>query len=158
MVWCIVSGSAIGAPPGRHTCSNSPEVQQLLARAYIPLFGTLLHVMARRQSGAEINKITRDTGKALAGQLVQSERLQTHSLPNRAQFASELLDAELGAVSEVVRLNGQLVIQGAGCPLSALTGKHRVVCLAIESVVKEIVGAPVRECCDRIDRRLAPRA
>jgi DeoR family transcriptional regulator, suf operon transcriptional repressor len=141
-----------GATRPSHLFELTPEVQQLLSRAYIPLFGTLLHVMARRQSPAEINKIMRDTGKALAGQLVRSERLEELSLPRRVQAASELLNAELGAVTEVVRVNGELVIQGAGCPLSALTGKHRAVCLAIESAVKEIIGAPVRECCARTDR------
>jgi DeoR family transcriptional regulator, suf operon transcriptional repressor len=141
-----------GATRPSHVFELTAEVQQLLSRAYVPLFGTLLHVMARRQSAAEINKIMRDTGKALAVQLVRPERLQTESLPGRVQAASELLNAELGAVTEVVRADGELVIQGAACPLSALTGKHRAVCLAIESAVEEIVGAPVRECCDRSNR------
>jgi DeoR family transcriptional regulator, suf operon transcriptional repressor len=141
-----------GATRPSHLFELTPEVQQLLSRAYVPLFGTLLHVMARRQSAAEINRIMRDTGKALAVQLVPAGRLQTQSLPGRVQAASELLNAELGAVTEVVRADGELVIQGAACPLSALTGKHRAVCLAIESAIKEIVGAPVRECCDRTDR------
>ena len=141
-----------GATRPSHLFELTPEVQQLLSRAYIPLFSTLLHVMARRQSAAEIDKIMRDTGKTLAVQLVRSKRLQTPSLAGRAQAASELLNAELGAVTEVVTANGELVIQGVACPLSALTGKHRAVCLAIESAVKEIVGAPVRECCDRTNR------
>jgi hypothetical protein len=34
-------------------------------------------------------------------------------------------------------------------PLSALTGKQPAVCRAMETVVSEIVDAPVRECCDR---------
>ena len=45
--------------------------------------------------------------------------------------------------------NGRYVIRGEGCPLSALTGKHPAVCRAMESLVKELVGAPVRECCER---------
>lgn len=141
-----------GATRPSHVFELTPEVHQLLSRAYIPLFSTLLHVMARRQSAAEINKIMRDTGKALAVQILRSERLHAPSLPRRAETASELLNVELGAVTEVVRTNGELVIQGAACPLSALTGKHRAVCLAIESAVKEIVEAPVRECCDRTNR------
>ena len=38
------------------------------------------------------------------------------------------------------------------CPLAALTGKHPGVCLAMESFVAEVVGAHVRECCDRTQR------
>jgi hypothetical protein len=33
--------------------------------------------------------------------------------------------------------------------LSALTGKHPTVCLAVESFLAEALGANVRECCDR---------
>lgn len=55
----------------------------------------------------------------------------------------------LKAVAENDEGNGGVVIRGAGCPLAALTGKHRGVCLAIESLVSEIVGVVARECCDR---------
>jgi len=48
--------------------------------------------------------------------------------------------------------NGGYVIRGTGCPLSALTGKHPAVCLALESLVTEIVGAPVHECCESAGR------
>jgi hypothetical protein len=36
--------------------------------------------------------------------------------------------------------------------LSALTGKHPAVCRAMESLVKEFVGASVHECCERAQR------
>ena len=141
-----------GATRPSHLFELTPEVQQLLSRAYVPLFSTLLHVMASRQMVPGINKIMRETGRALAAQLAQPNRLDRQPLPIRVQGASELLNAELGAVTEVVKANGGWVIQGAACPLSALTGKHRAVCLAIESAVREIVGAPVKECCDRTNR------
>jgi hypothetical protein len=62
-----------------------------------------------------------------------------------------MLNEHLGALTQVQR-NGTIVIRGAGCPLAALTGKHHGVCLAVESLVAEIVRAPVRECCDRAHR------
>jgi predicted ArsR family transcriptional regulator len=65
--------------------------------------------------------------------------------------ASELLNAQLGAVTRVEQ-NGGYVIRGEGCPLSALTGKHRAVCRAMESLVKEFVGVAVHECCERAQR------
>jgi predicted ArsR family transcriptional regulator len=62
-----------------------------------------------------------------------------------------------------VERNGRVRLRGVGCPLAALTGKHPGVCLAMESLVAEVVGAPVRECCDRSDRphccfEVVPRA
>jgi hypothetical protein len=61
------------------------------------------------------------------------------------------MNEHLGALTQV-EANGAIVIRGAGCPLAALTGKHRGVCLAMESFVTEIVGVAVRECCDRDHR------
>jgi predicted ArsR family transcriptional regulator len=69
----------------------------------------------------------------------------------RVGKASELINEHLGALTHVEG-NGGISIRGAGCPLSALTGKHPGVCLAIETFVSEIVGVPVRECCDRDNR------
>jgi predicted ArsR family transcriptional regulator len=61
------------------------------------------------------------------------------------------MNEHLGALTRV-ETNGAIVIRGSGCPLAALTGKHSGVCLAMESLVAEIVGVPVRECCDRAGR------
>jgi predicted ArsR family transcriptional regulator len=65
--------------------------------------------------------------------------------------ASDLLNNELGAVTHVER-NGGYVIRGVGCPLAALTGKHPAVCLAMESLLAEIIGVSIHECCDRTER------
>jgi predicted ArsR family transcriptional regulator len=62
-----------------------------------------------------------------------------------------MLNDHLGATTHVEG-NGAIIIRGTGCPLAALTGKHRGVCLAMESLVTEIVGTPVHECCDRNSR------
>lgn len=62
-----------------------------------------------------------------------------------------MMNEHLGAMTRV-ESHGGIVIRGAGCPLAALTGKHKGVCLAMESLVSEIVGTRVHECCDRRDR------
>jgi predicted ArsR family transcriptional regulator len=64
---------------------------------------------------------------------------------------SEMLNEQLGAMTRVER-SGTYVIRGVACPLAALTGKHPGVCQAMESLVAEVIGAPVRECCDRAER------
>jgi hypothetical protein len=65
--------------------------------------------------------------------------------------ASQMLNEQLGTVTRVEQ-NGGYVIRGEGCPLPALTGKHPAVCRAMESLVKEFVGAAVHECCERAQR------
>jgi hypothetical protein len=64
---------------------------------------------------------------------------------------SEMMNEQLGAMTHV-ESNGAYRIRGVGCSLAALTGKHPGVCLAMESLVAEVVGMPVRECCDRSER------
>jgi len=89
----------------------------------------------------------REAAKGLAGEL-RSGKQPAGSLRARVSAASELLNRELGAVTHVEE-NGSFVILGAGCPLAALTGKHPAVCLAMESLLTEILGVEVHECCDR---------
>jgi len=67
---------------------------------------------------------------------------------------SDLEGAAQKFVYFMVAQNGTFIIRGRGCPLSALTGKHRAVCGAMESLVEALVGAPVHEGCDRTGRPL----
>jgi DeoR family transcriptional regulator, suf operon transcriptional repressor len=124
------------------------EVDQLLSGAYIPLLTQLVDVFAEGLPAEQLESLLREAGQRLAHQLA-GEPLG-RGLKSRAVKASELMNEHLGALTQV-EANGQIVIKGAGCPLAALTGKHRGVCLAMESFVTEIVGAPVRECCERVD-------
>jgi predicted ArsR family transcriptional regulator len=92
----------------------------------------------------------RDVGKSLANDLTLDAR-PSASLRARVSAASDLLNKQLGAVTHVEG-NGGYIIRGVACPLAALTGKHPAVCLALESLLTELIGTPVRECCDRTAR------
>jgi predicted ArsR family transcriptional regulator len=127
----------------------TPEVEQLLSQAYIPLLTQLVDVFAETLPEPQIDGLLRQVGEKLARQL--SSARPTGSLRSRVTSASELLNRQLGAVTRVDE-NGKYVIRGEGCPLSALTGKHPSVCRAMESLVKELVGASVHECCERTER------
>jgi predicted ArsR family transcriptional regulator len=78
-------------------------------------------------------------------------RRPTGNLVSRVRLASEMLNEQLGAMTRVEE-NGGYSIRGVGCPLAALTGKHPGVCQAMESLVAEVVGVPIHECCDRSER------
>jgi predicted ArsR family transcriptional regulator len=141
----------VGKRPGTtrpsHIFQLTPEVEQLLSKAYIPLLTNLVAVFAEALTAQQVDALLRQTGKALANELSRGRRL-SGPLKSRAATASQMLNDYLGATTHVEG-NGEIVIRGVGCPLAALTGKHRGVCLAMESLVTEIVGTPVRECCDR---------
>ena len=144
----------VGKRPGitrpSHVFELTPEVEQLLSKAYIPLLTGLVEVFAEALPADQIAALLRRTGTGLAQQLTRGKRL-SGGLRSRAAAASEMMNAHLGAMTRV-ESNGGIVIRGAGCPLAALTGKHKGVCLAMESLVSGIVGVPVHECCERRDR------
>ena len=128
----------------------APEVEQLLSRAYIPLLTQLVRVFANELPAKQMDSLLRRAGKALADDLSGS-RPPSGSLQARVTLASRMLNEQLGALTHVEK-NGRYVIRGAGCPLSALTGKHPGVCRAMESLVSAVVGVRTRQCCERNGR------
>ena len=142
-------GSRAGTTRPSRVFELTPEVEQLLSRAYIPLLTQLVDVFANGLPARQVDELMREAGKKLAGEL--SSGRPSGTLRSRVTAASNLLNQQLGAVTRVEQ-NGGYVIRGEGCPLSALTGKHPSVCRAMESLVKEVVGASVHECCERAQR------
>jgi predicted ArsR family transcriptional regulator len=144
----------VGKRPGTTRPSQvfelTPEVEQLLSKAYVPLLAQLVGVFAEALPRQQLETLLRLSGKRLADELAHGRR-QAGVIRARAGAASEMMNEHLGAMTHVEG-NGGIVIRGAGCPLAALTGKHPGVCLAMETLVTEIVGVPVRVCCDRDGR------
>jgi DeoR family transcriptional regulator, suf operon transcriptional repressor len=141
------TGKRPGTTRPSHVFELTPEVEQLLSKAYIPLLTHLVGVFAEALPADQLEALLRRTGKGLARELSQGRRV-SGGVKSRVAAVSQMMNEHLGAMTRV-ESNGGIVIRGAGCPLAALTGKHRGVCLAMESLVTEIVGVPVRECCDR---------
>jgi predicted ArsR family transcriptional regulator len=143
------AGQRPGATRPSLTFKLTAEVEQLLSGAYIPLLTQLVDVFAEGLPPEQLETLLREAGRRLAHDLGGGERLG-RGLRFRAGRAGELMNEHLGALTHV-DANGHIVIKGAGCPLAALTGTHRGVCRAMESFGAEIVGIPVRECCERTD-------
>jgi predicted ArsR family transcriptional regulator len=144
------TGRRPGTTRPSHIFELTVEVEHLLSQAYIPLLSQLVHTLANRLPTKLVEALLRETGQAL-GEALSAGRRPSGTLRSRVTLASQLLNEELGALTHVEK-NGAFVIRGLGCPLSALTGKHPGVCIAMESLVGEIVGAPTHECCNREGR------
>jgi predicted ArsR family transcriptional regulator len=128
----------------------TPEVEQLLSQAYAPFLTEMVRVFSDALPSRDVDRLMRKVGAGLAEQLPNHAR-PSASLAARVAAASELLNHQLGAVTHV-EANGKYVIRGVSCPLAAVTGKHAAVCRALESMLSEIIGARVAECCDREGR------
>jgi len=143
------TGRRQGATRPSQLFELTAEVEQLLSRAYVPFLSQLVEEFSGAMPPEKVEALLGRVGKSLAAALQVSPPVG--NLETRVRAASALLNRELGALTHVER-NGHFRIQGAGCPLAAVTGKHRAVCVAIEKLVAEVVGTGVRECCDRSGR------
>lgn len=123
------------------------EAELLFSRAYAPVLTQLLHVLDERLGPAEFDQVMRDVGRCLTA----NRPRPTGDLRQRAEAATALLN-ELGGQARVVEHNGGFVIRAYGCPLSAATQWHPEACNAVESLLAEFAGIPVKKCCDAEDR------
>jgi len=125
-----------------------PDAELMLSRAYAPLLGALVDELAATRSPDEADTLMKAAGRRLASVLPRDSQA---SMEQRVATAVAVLNS-LGGDTEVERNEGRLFIKGCGCPLSALTQGRPEVCKALQSLVAEMVGAPVAECCERGDR------
>jgi predicted ArsR family transcriptional regulator len=140
------TGRRPGTTRPSHVFELTPEVEQLLSQAYMPLLTHLVRVFAEALPPEHLDELMREAGNGLAAELAPQKT--PASLRARVSLASRLINEHLGGVTRVDE-NGSFIIRGQGCPLAALTGKHPSVCVAMESLVAKVVAAPVHECCDR---------
>ena len=121
-----------------------PEAEALFSKAYIPFVAQLMRVLQERLAQSELDEIMHLVGRGLAS---EQPRMRGR-FPERVEAASALLD-ELGALNAVERQNGSYVIRGRGCLLAAAVHSRPEVCRAVQSLLADLVEAPVRECCER---------
>ncbi|MFL5582034.1 MAG: helix-turn-helix transcriptional regulator [Gemmatimonadaceae bacterium] len=145
----LVRRSGVRRGPTRpaHLYVLTPELQGLLSGAYVPLLRQVVRAVAANEPPEWFDALMREAGRALADEF--GGRIPAGPAERRVAAASRLLNQEFGALTHVEPLGDHLAIQGSGCPLAALTDKHPSVCHAIESMLAELLGASVKECCDR---------
>jgi predicted ArsR family transcriptional regulator len=122
-----------------------PEAEPLLSHAYAPVLRAVLDAIAERMPEEEAAALMRDVGRRLAALL---GRDVTGDLHARVHAAAALLTA-LGGEAYVEKGEDTLQLRGHGCPLSAAVTARAEVCGAVEALLSEVIGAPVREQCNR---------
>jgi predicted ArsR family transcriptional regulator len=144
------AGRRPGTTRPSHVFELTPEVEQLLSGAYIPLLTHLIDAFANGLPADQVEAMLRTAGKTLADELSRGREIPG-KLGARVALISEIMNDQLGTLTHVEG-NGGYVIRGSGCPLAALTGKHPGDCLAMESLIAEVLRVRVRECCERSER------
>ena len=139
-------GAGVGKPATLYEVPR--EAEPLFSRAYAPILGALLDELAERLPAEQREALMQGVGRRIA---MGVARPTAEELETRVQAAVALLNS-LGGDAQAEQRDGELVIRGCGCPLSAATSRRPEVCRALEVLLSEVVGSPVTECCARGER------
>jgi predicted ArsR family transcriptional regulator len=123
------------------------EAEDLSPKAYAPVLGRLLDVLAERLGLEESEALLRSVGRRLA----EEHSTRADGAHARLESAVEVLN-ELGGLVELEEHDGGFVIRGYSCPLAGVTPEHPEVCRMAETLIAELAGVPVHERCDRGER------
>jgi predicted ArsR family transcriptional regulator len=123
------------------------EAEGLFPKAYEPTLRQLLDVLSDQLEPEESEALLRLVGRRLAGE----HPARSDGAHARLESAVEALN-ELGGLAELEERDGALVIQGYSCPLAGVTTDHPELCRMAETMIAELAGVPVHECCDRGER------
>jgi len=139
--------SQAGMQPGfrkpHATYALTADAEQIFPKAYGALLEILLSVLSRKLTGKELRASMRAVGKKIAD--VHSE-VKGKNRKQRIEAALRILK-DLGGAASFHESAGKHFIRGNGCPLAAATSQHPDACLIAESLLSEIIDAPVKECC-----------
>jgi predicted ArsR family transcriptional regulator len=131
-----------GGKPAR-LYSLTRDGEELFPKAYAAVLATLAEVITGQEGAARANELFRAAGERIAASLGA-----TGDREFRVGAAADALRG-LGGDVDVLKDGEGWVIKGYGCPLSRVTAHHPEVCELARSLVEEIVGSRVSECCDR---------
>ena len=120
----------------------TPEGEALFPKAYEPVLGRLLDVLAEGPEGSET--LLREVGRRIA----EERKVPDGGVRVRIEEAVAALN-DLGGLAELEEHDGGFLIRGYSCPLVAVTPDHPEVCRMAETLISVLAAAPVREHCDR---------
>jgi predicted ArsR family transcriptional regulator len=137
------SGSRRSSSKPASVYTLTAAAEDLFAKAYGPVLRQLLEELTERMPAEEVEGLMRSTGRRLAAQWP----LPRGELHTRVEAAVSVLNA-LGGLTELERRSGTYLIRGYSCPLAAVVPGHPEVCRMTASLLTELVGVPVQECCN----------
>lgn len=121
----------------------TPVAEDLFPKAYGLVLRQLLEELNERLTTEEVEVLMRSTGRRLATQwpVLRGE------LHARLEAAVSALNA-LGGLVELEQRDNTHVIQGYSCPLASVVPDHPEACRLAETLLTELIGAPVQEQCE----------
>jgi predicted ArsR family transcriptional regulator len=138
------SGTQAGFRKPHSTYALTSEAEQIFPKSYGVLLDLILIVISKQLSPKELRAAMREVGKRVADNHLLEVKGQSRN--KRIETALRILK-DLGGSATFEKSDGKHFIRGNGCPLAAATSRHPEACLIAETLLSEIIGAPVKECC-----------
>ena len=138
-----VRSSSGGGKPA-YVYRLTPEGEALFPKAYEPVLGQLLEVLAEGPGPEGSEELLREVGRRIA----EGRKVPDGGVRARIEEAVAALN-DLGGLAELEEHDRGFLIRGYSCPLGAVTPDHPEVCRMAETLISELAAAPVREHCDR---------
>lgn len=138
------SGLQRGVRKPHATYALTPEAEQIFPKSYGVLLDLLLIVISRQLSLKELRAAMRQVGRRVADNHLREVKGKSRN--QRIEAALRILK-DLGGSATFEKSQGKHFIRGNGCPLAAATSRHPEACLIAETLLSEIIGTPVKECC-----------
>jgi predicted ArsR family transcriptional regulator len=138
-------GGGVGKPATEYEIAAAAEPG--FSQAYIPFLTSLLASVGEKLGSTELRALMRDVGRRLAAGSAGA----SGDPKSQAERASQILNA-LGGVTTVEKEGNRYAIKGCSCPLSVAVNERAEVCLAVQTMLRDVTGLTVKEDCDRSER------
>jgi predicted ArsR family transcriptional regulator len=119
------------------------DVSLYFSKAYPSALANLVDVLADQMSPKEFRTVMKKLGQKLAASRPRPAR----NLRERVEDAVKFYES-LGGLAEIEKEGERLIIKGYGCPLAEAVAAHPGICVAMESLMSELIGVPVHQRCD----------
>jgi len=139
----VQSGLQRGTRKPHFAYELTPEAEKIFPKAYDAIVNSLITVLKERLHSPELEDVLREAGESLAG-----NQTSDGDLESRVGQALIALEA-IGGAAQLEKDGEKLLIKSGSCPLAAAVAEHPEVCQLAEALLCKIVGATVRERCDR---------
>jgi len=140
--------SQAGVQPGvrkpHATFALTSDAEQIFPKAYGSLLSLFLAVFSEKLTPGELRVAMRAIGRKVADRYRTA--FEGKNRKQRIEIALEILK-ELGGAASLQKSEGGCFIRGRECPLAAATARHPQACQIAESLLSEVIGAPVKEHC-----------
>ena len=137
-------GTRRGSGKPAYTYELTQEADRLFPRPYDEILAHLLDVLAGRLAPELLGRVLDDVSRRLAiGRVAPPGDLRS-----RVEWGAAVL-RDMGGLPEVEECEGAFLIRGYGCPIGSVVSRHPGACRLAELLLSRVIGATVRERCER---------